>query len=140
MKKIMLTIYIILLLIILGFCQGHGDVYVESLDNIEFIVYGRLGEVADNNFFLRSHFLRGMNIIEQESQKIYRQIIVYAVAENKSETAFTIIDGNCDAPNYAQVQKGVINMLKSKLVGLRIVPTITEHHRFTCYEIVRAEW
>jgi hypothetical protein len=136
----MLTIYIILLLIILGFCQGHGDVYVESLEDIEFIVYGRLGEVADNNFFLRSHFLRGMHMIEDESKKIYQQIIVSAVEENKNETAFTIMDGNCDAPNYKHIQKSVINMLKSKLVGLRIVPTITEHDRFTCYEIVRAEW
>ena len=135
----MLTIYFILFLII-GFCQGHGDVYVESLQDIEFIVYGRLAEVPNNNFFLRSHFLRGMQIIEQESQKIYRQIIVYAIAENKSETAFTIIDGNCDAPDYSQVQRGVINMLKSKFVGLRIVPTKSDHDRFTCYEIVRAEW
>ena len=135
----MLTIYVILFLII-GFCQGHGDLYVESLEDIEFIVYGRLGEVADNNFFLRSHFLRGMHIIEDESKKIYQQIIVSAVEENKTETAFTIMDGNCDGPNYKQIQKGVINMLKSKLVGLRIVPTITEHHRLTCYEIVRAEW
>jgi hypothetical protein len=137
----MLTTYIILLLlVIIGFCQGHGDIYVESLDNIEFIVYGRLGEVPDNNFLLRSHFLRGMHMIEDESKKIYKQIIVYAVAENKSETTFTIMDGNCDAANYKQIQKGVLNMLKSKLVGLRIVPTIVEHDQFTCYEIVRAEW
>ena len=135
----MLTIYIILFLII-GFCQGHGDIYVESLEDIEFIVYGRLGEVAHNNFVLRSHFLRGIHIIGDESKKIYQQIIVSAVEENKNETAFTIMDGNCDAPNYKEVQKGVINMLKRKLVGLRIVPTIAEHHRFSCYEIVRAEW
>lgn len=136
----MITIYIILLLVIIGFCQGHGDLYVESLEDIEFIVYGRLGEVHNNNFVLRSHFLRGMHMIEDESQKIYTQIIVSAVEENKNETAFTIMDGNCDAPNYKEVQKGVIKVLKSKLVGLRIVPTITEHDRFTCYEIVRAEW
>lgn len=135
-----MVITLVYLLIIIVLCQGHGDVYVESLEDIDFIVYGRLGEVRENNFFLRSHFLRGMHIIEQESQKIYRQIIVYAVAENKSETAFTIIDGNCDAPNYKQVQQGVINMLKSKFIGLRIVPTKSDHDRFTCYEIVRAEW
>jgi hypothetical protein len=140
MHQVMVNIFIFLLLIIVGFCQGHGDIYLESLEDIDFIVYGRLGEVRENNFFLRSHFLRGMQIIEQESQKIYRQIIVYAVGENKSETAFTIIDGNCDAPNYSHVQRGVINMLKSKFVGLRIVPTKSDHDRFTCYEIVRAEW
>ena len=136
----MVVTNLIILLIIIVFCQGHGDVYVESLDDIDFIVNGRLGLVTDNNFFLESHFLRGMHIIEQESQKIYRQIIVYAVAENKTETAFTIMDGNCDATNYQQIQKGVINMLKSKFVGLRIVPTMTDHDEFTCYEIVRAEW
>ncbi len=133
----MVVTNLIILLIIIVFCQGHGDVYVESLEDIEFIVNGRLGLVTHNIFFAKSHFLRG---IEQESQKIYRQIIVYAVAENKSETAFTIIDGNCDAPNYSQVQRGVINMLKSKFVGLRIVPTKADHDSFTCYEFVRAEW
>jgi hypothetical protein len=133
----MLLTICIILFIIIGFCQSFGDVYIESSDDIDFIIYGRLGQVADSPFLLRSLFI---NNIEDEFNKIYRQIIVSAVVENKTDTAFTILDGNCDASNYQEIQKGVINILRAKLVGLRFIPTTTEDNRFNCYEIMRAEW
>lgn len=125
-KKILINLVFLLLLI--GFCQGYDED-----DN---------DDLFDNKP-ISTHFLRGMHtfgIIGESSRQIWRQILRSAIDKNKTQLVFRVLHGNCDAPNYKEVQEGVINILKSKLVGLRITVNTTSNEIFTCYENIKAEW
>ena len=120
-----MLINLFFLLLLVGFCQGFDDKDDLFVDPIPV------------------HFLRGMRtfaIIHESSKQIWSQILQSAIGENKTQLVFRVLHGNCESQNYKEVQEGVINILKSKLVGLRITVNTTSNERFTCYENIKAEW
>ena len=124
-----MIIKLVFLLLLIGFCQGYDDTYDKD-------------DLFDNPP-IPVHFLRGMRtfgIIHESSKQIYQQILHSAIDENKTQLVFRVLHGDCDATNYKEVQEGVINILKSKLIGLRITVNTTSNERFTCYENIKAEW
>jgi hypothetical protein len=120
---------LVLVVLLLRICQLYYSIYKLSNN----------ADVFDN----QSVYLRDMHtlaLIAKSSKKIYKEHFLPVMFENKTETTFVILDGNCNSAIYKEIQEGVLNILKNKMIGLRITQNTTSNDKYICYENIKAEW